>query len=273
MDYEERHWILVGTSGNAATSEVPTQPSKQEASKIAGPPSKQQRYDKITFPQSLAETDVLRRFDFTETVIICAGEEQKEYIVHKNVLATSSSEFLNRMLSNGWRETREKRLSLPETLPDVLEIYLHWMYTGNVIFGLTPTFANSVRKVELYILGDYLDDMTFCETIVDGMVVPFGEPERELPNATAVRLAWSKTSVDSPLRAVIKELFMGAMIYSTVEVLLSGDEFPYEFVLDLLSGLLNYNKAFCEGSISQKSDALIRETCKGFVRGAGRKRL
>lgn len=65
----------------------------------------------------LTVTNVLPRFDVTEIIVICAGEEQKEYLVHRSVLKTSSSKFLNRMLSNDWRETREKRLSLPETRP------------------------------------------------------------------------------------------------------------------------------------------------------------
>ena len=104
-------------------------------------------------------TNLLSRFDFTETIVLCAGEEQKEYLVHTNVLTTSSSKFLNSMLSNDWRETREKRLRLPEMRPEVLEVYLHWMYTGNVVLGPSPAEADTVFRVELYLLGDYLDDM------------------------------------------------------------------------------------------------------------------
>lgn len=115
-------------------------------------------------------TDVQSRFNFTETIVVCAGEEQKEFVVHKNVLATSSSKFLNRMLSNEWRETREKRLSLPETRPEVLEVYLHWMYTGIIVLEPEPADASGERRVELYFLGDYLDDMSFCEAIFEGLV-------------------------------------------------------------------------------------------------------
>ena len=53
----------------------------------------------------LTMPNVLLRFEFTEIVVIGAGEEQKEYLVHKSVLTTSSSKFLNRMLSRDWGES------------------------------------------------------------------------------------------------------------------------------------------------------------------------
>jgi hypothetical protein len=115
--------------------------------------------------------------------------------------------------------------------------------------------------------------MVFCETIVEGLVELSQGPEHKLPSGTAVRLAWSKTSVDSPLRAVVKELFLGVAIYSAVEVLLNNDDFPYEFILDLLSSLVENNKGFCKRSISQKSDIQIREAGKGFFRSANEERL
>lgn len=216
---------------------------------------------------------MLSRFDFTETIIICAGEEQKEFTVHKNVLTTSSSKFLRRMLSKDWRETRENRLRLPEARPVVLEVYLHWLYTGNVVLGLTSADADTVVYVELYILGDYLNDMVFCEAIVDGLVGISRGPKHVLPSSTAVHLAWSKMSADSPLRAVIRELFLGVAIDLAVTVLLNNDDFPYEFVLDLLSALVENNENLCKSSISHKSDAQIREACKNFVRSADERRL
>ena len=79
--------------------------------------------------------------------------------------------------------------------------------------------------------------------------------------------------MDSPLRAVVKELFLGVAIDSAVEVLLSNDDFPYEFILDLLSSLVENNKGFCKRSISHGSDIQIREACKGFVRSANKERL
>jgi hypothetical protein len=196
----------------------------------------------------LTVTNVLPRFDFTEIIVICAGEEQKEYLVHRSVLKTSSSKFLKRMLSNDWRETREKRLSLPETRPWILEVYLHWMYTGHVVLEHSPAEADTVLLVEIYLLGDYLDDMVFCDTIVEKLVELSQGPKHKLPSGTAVRLAWSKTSVDSPLRAVVKELFLGVAIYSALEALLNNDDFPYEFILDILSSSVENNNGFCTRS-------------------------
>ena len=147
------------------------------------------------------------------------------------------------------------------------------MYTGHVVLEHSPAEADTVLLVEIYLLGDYLDDMVFCETIVERLVELSQGPKHKLPSGTAVRLAWSITSVDSPLRAVVKELFLGVAIYSAVEVLLNNDDFPYEFILDLLSSLVENNKGFCKRSISQKSDIQIREACKGFVRSANEDRL
>ena len=147
------------------------------------------------------------------------------------------------------------------------------MYTGHVVLEQASADADTVHRVELYLLGDYLDDMVFCENIVQGLVELSRGPEHKLPSGTAVRLAWSKTSVDSPLRAVVKELFLGVAINSAVEVLLKHDGFPHEFILDLMSSLVDNNSDFCKRSISRKSDIQIREACKGFVRSANEERL
>ena len=147
------------------------------------------------------------------------------------------------------------------------------MYTGNVSLEPEPVDASTERRTELYILGDYLDDMTFCEGILEGLVELSCGPEHELPSALAVCLAWSKTSVDNPLRAVIRELSLDVPIKSTVEAFSNNDESPHEFILELLSVLVDNNKNYCKRSISHKSDAQIREACKGLVKSADQKRL
>jgi hypothetical protein len=79
--------------------------------------------------------------------------------------------------------------------------------------------------------------------------------------------------MDDPLRAVLRELFLGLPIKSMVEALSNNNEFPYEFILDLLSTLTENDKDYCKRSISHKTDAQIREACKGFVRSANQERV
>ena len=77
-------------------------------------------------PPSLSATDVLFRFDSTETIVVYAGRAKKEFLVYKNVLSSSSSRFFNGMLFNDWGETCEKRFSYPRRVLN----YLGYTYTG-----------------------------------------------------------------------------------------------------------------------------------------------
>jgi hypothetical protein len=204
-----------------------------------------------------------RRYDFTETITVCAGEEEKEYLIHKSVIITSTSKFMNKVLSNGWKEAHEQQIRLPETQATTLEVYLHWTHTGHLLVESTQTESVSMQCVKLYLLGDYVSDTVFCEAVVENMV-DRGQ-ERRLPCAAAITLVWDDTPENSPLRAVIKELWLDQKIAIVVKCL-KERSFPSAFVLDLLEGLVSNNQFFCEQTSSGKSGEEVRKSCIGYVK-------
>lgn len=93
----------------------------------------------------------------------------KEFTVHKS-FAVKSSRLLRAALNpdHGWKEAHDKRVPLPEVEPVDFEWYLEWVYTGH----LTPREEDGKHNrgatlIRLYILGDYLDDAKFCNSIMD----------------------------------------------------------------------------------------------------------
>jgi hypothetical protein len=109
--------------------------------------------------------------DFQETIVVCVGngDDKKDFTVHRS-FATKSSNFLQAALKHesGWKENREKRVSITETKPVDFEVYLEWVYTSQLISRDTKTEQDrGAMLVRLYILGDFLDDAKFCNNVVD----------------------------------------------------------------------------------------------------------
>jgi hypothetical protein len=172
---------------------------------------------------------------------------------------------MNKVLSNGWKEAHEQRIRLPETQAATLEVYLHWMYTGHFLVEATQTESVSMQNVKLYLLGDYLSDTVFCELVVEKLVDRSQEVPCRLPGAPEVTLAWDNAPENSPLRAVINELWLDQKI-ATVIKCLQAKSFPPSFILDLLEGLVSNNRFFCEQSFSGKSGEEVRQSCIGYVK-------
>jgi hypothetical protein len=122
-----------------------------------------------------------------------------------------------------------------------------------------------MQCVKLYLLGDYLSDVVFCERVVEKLVGRSQMLSCRLPGAAEVTLAWDNTPEKSPLRAVINELWLDQKI-ATVIKCLQAKNFPPSFVLDLLEGLVSNNWFFCEQTFSGKSGEEVRQSCIGYVK-------
>jgi hypothetical protein len=76
-----------------------------------------------------------------------------------------------------------------------------------------------MQCVKLYLLGDYLSDVVFCERVVEKLVGRSQMLPCRLPGAAEVTLAWDKTPEKSPLRAVINELWLDQKIATVIKCL------------------------------------------------------
>jgi len=177
-----------------------------------------------------------------ESFTVCVGKEAKQFVVIQSI-ATRSSKFFQAAISRDWKEAREKRVMLPETEIEVFEGYLQWLYTSHIT--ITDWKQDYFQMANLYVLGDFLDDVTFRNAILKTAMSTFLE-KFQLPNAQVVRVAWERTPTNSLLRQSFSEMWsLAGFKYSINYLLKSGPEitrFPTEFVREHLERFMLAHK-------------------------------
>lgn len=160
------------------------------------------------------------KLDMAETFLVSVGEQGKEFTMHKHI-AIRHSPFFKAALSHDWREAHDKRISLPDCEPEIFEGYSQWVYTSEISFSTEP-HLQTLELVRLWILGDFLRDQRFCETVVNGLF-----SHELVTGPTAVRHLYDHTSHDSPLRWHILNIWgMRCDVVFISELLTSNPEYP-----------------------------------------------
>ena len=236
---------------------------------MAKPPSKTQLYvpaSSALLPHHL--TSEIPRFDLTDTMTISDGDHGKRFIVHTSLVTRSSSDFLKAALSHDPRRVaRARNIPVHGTDEPTLESYLHWLYTDCI---LEREQSNHYPELlALYLLGDYLRDPLFCERVVEALIVKkdgFVWP----PVQPDVSFVWERTLPTSPLRRVIKEIWLTMPISMAVQTFKDSPvAYPMDFVLDLFSLLVKQCSGTTDASFSGKTFEDLKVTCVNFVRDDG----
>jgi hypothetical protein len=151
-----------------------------------------------------------RRLDMVTTIVVIVGEGnvKKEFTILQSIV-TRSSRFMQTTRSGEGRESREKRVYLPETHVSDFEVYLEWLYTGHVTM-LHTWIVQSFQLIPLWLLGESLGDDQFCNAIIDIIVhPPPGEARIDLLYFWLdINQAWSKTRPGFMLRKILVELIV-----------------------------------------------------------------
>lgn len=151
----------------------------------------------------------------SKTIVIVAGTGQaaKEFTVH-TTYTTQSSSLIRASLSQDWKEGKEKRIASPEAEPESLEGYLSWVYSRTITLGSSQTQcmhctarsigglctpSTSKELAQMYVLGDYLGDLRFCNAVMDTWVVA-AKAATCIPSPAAVCYVWQQTTAESPWR-------------------------------------------------------------------------
>ena len=93
-------------------------------------------------------------------------------------------------LKNDWKESQKKSVNLSDYEAETLEGYINWLYTkeitlinaGGKCIQHGPTYSREaqdsdcsrlhcLKLAKMYTLGVYLNDMRFCNAVVDAMVL------------------------------------------------------------------------------------------------------
>lgn len=201
----------------------------------------------------------------TKTFTVSVGTTKKEFTLYTEI-ATRSSKFFQAALTRNCKESHENRILLAEVHPDVFEGYLQWLDTGVITSSFPISKPTMFDLAELYILGDYLDDATFRNAVLDDLTISAYEM---LPGICSVKLAWGNTARGSPLRALISEIWAKKPTALVVEKLVrEADEYPGAFIAELfehmaVSGRIKSKESCCKC-------CFVRDL-KRFRRGLGKK--
>jgi hypothetical protein len=197
-----------------------------------------------------ADRSQLYRLDLSETITIVVSNENesKEFTVHTSY-ATKSSGFIRAAMNPNWKEGHEKRITISDHEPATFEGYLNWVYSERITLEESeelcghcvddnPEEAYCSREhlpelVDMFILGDYLNDLRFCNAIVD-VVKHFALKSSCLPPQDAICCVWERTSPECQSRKLFLQQWANELESGQNEVWLKDERTSKEFVVDLL---------------------------------------
>ncbi|KAK5175871.1 uncharacterized protein LTR77_001011 [Saxophila tyrrhenica] len=150
------------------------------------------------------------------TVTLRAGKvEQQDFAFHK--------------------EARERAITLPDDLPETVELYQHFVYRGDIApnsFGDGPKDSSEYQLLaRAYILGERFFDAPFKDAIIDSIIHKLrtsGVFDTRLTN-----LIYANVPVGSQLKRLLVDIytFAGSREWLNEEAV--GEEINSEFVLEL----------------------------------------
>ena len=100
------------------------------------------------------------RWDYAEEIVIFIGDKAKRFVIHKNVVCSTSS-FFKAACGGTWKESKEKAIKLPEVDEDANLAY-------SIVHAAKRVGAAAFDAIlKSYILGDFFDDKRFYNALVN----------------------------------------------------------------------------------------------------------
>lgn len=199
----------------------------------------------------------------SETFIAVVGTEKIEFTLYTSI-ATRSSKFFQAAMSRDWKECREKRVTLAEVDVDVFQGYLQWLNTGDIPFARFED-SSTTTCAELYILGDFLDDVSFRNAVLDDLMNVVCAFHR-VPSARLITLVWEQTPADCPLRKLILEIYAAGSTDKIVQHFANPvHDFPKAFVVDYLQDLVALRGASRPSLTTQQREKALEKFRRELV--------
>jgi hypothetical protein len=145
----------------------------------------------------------------------------------------AKSKFFEAACSKLWGEGKERVVRLPELKVGAFQAYIVWIYTGNITVDVTTAdlsnakaYEEFAKAIDLYLLGDALDDLLLRNTAMRILVTKRGV-WRVHPRIVTVNRAWNSTSPGSRLRRMIVDMTVQRMNRVNTKDL---DSYPQDLV-------------------------------------------
>lgn len=181
--------------------------------------------------------------DYNNHVSVLVGPAEQPFIVHKDIIC-AKSHFFQAACSERWlRSTEaEKKIKLPEVDAQVFQQYLSWVYsdkfdlstftsTHKDIPGLESSHRDVANCIELYLLGDKLDDIGLRDKTMETLVLNSNSTSRSV----TVHRVWSSTPENAPIRRMIvdRAIALTKRDYFAQHL----EEYPAEFIKQIALSL------------------------------------
>ena len=139
---------------------------------------------------------------FTGPIItLLAGPNALPISVHKTILTTSSTFFVNATKPE-WEGSRDTHntIRLPHLDSDMLNIYIHWLYRRTLAVQVPSCDSDYAAYQDgayphlsrLYVLGEELMDAAFKNAVIDA-IIACAKQTLWYPSGEAVRIIYEGT--------------------------------------------------------------------------------
>ncbi|KAF2431246.1 hypothetical protein EJ08DRAFT_733477 [Tothia fuscella] len=176
----------------------------------------------------------------TVTVRVGPSNNQREYLIHEEVLSKHSP-FFRRKISQ--REYSE--IHLPSIVPETFEQYVHWVYSHRITAIKKDAHNAFYLMICCNILGHYLQDTDFQDATIDALQV-----YSLLVGSKAVietKYVYANTPKDAPLRRLVIDMLVYED-YSEWFVQQNGRCYTEEALHDGLAKALKLKAAAARGA-------------------------
>lgn len=169
---------------------------------------------------------------------------RKSFTVHED-LVRKSSPFFEAALSRDWTEAKERTVKLPEHSARAFELYMNWLYSSQSLVKVSWDLSHKVMEeswsdlLESYLLGEYLQDTNFKDTIIDSMLEWTKDCDFDschVPATFAAKI-YEKTTFGSPLRSLLLDFSVYGIFFTWIDDLQEIDkqaECPRLFMWDVV---------------------------------------
>jgi hypothetical protein len=179
--------------------------------------------------------------------------------VHEDVLRQSPY-FVN-ALKPEWRAAREgKPIGLEDEDPDIFAGYVQWLYTHQV-----DTKFNTVKRAEMYVLGEVLMDNAFQNAVL-GTMIRRVEAKHHYPIGEEIDIIYNGTNEGSPARRLLVDYYVWGAGSSWVKGYDMANTRPTDFINNLLLALVTRRPALCLNGKGEKT--WISDVSKYFIKPA-----
>jgi len=136
------------------------------------------------------------------------GAGVHHFHIHQDLIC-GQSPFFRAALNGDWKESKERKVKLPEDDPDAFHLYSNWLYHNTLISNNDSECRFKFDECRLlgkaYVLGDKLGDFEFMEVVMDG-IMDIGR-RSPISLTTLITTAYDHTPVASPLRCLLIDVY------------------------------------------------------------------